>query len=297
MIEAGLASEFAGCTTLFAAGIAARLKGPVLWCLARRDLFAPGLLRAGLHPDRVIYAEAERGREILPLIEEGLREKGLAAAVGEVSRLGLTASRRLQVAAEAAGVTALIIRRWWTVAEKDLVHCPTAAVTRWRIAPAPSQLMPAPGLGRDRWQVELLRCRGAAPVPGSWRLAMRRVVSLYLPTWPTDRIRRRTGEPPRHEPLVTVHTIGSRRLIRSACAAAQELGLHPGMTLAQARRSCPTCMWPRPYRTRTTPRCGSWRTGPSATRPWRRPIPRTGSGSTLPASRICSAARRSCFGI
>ena len=23
--------------------------------------------------------------------------------------------------------------------------------------------MPAPGLGRDRWQVELLRCRGAEP--------------------------------------------------------------------------------------------------------------------------------------
>ena len=163
MIEAGFASEFAGCTTLFAAGIAARLKGPVLWCLARRDLFAPGLLRAGLHPDRVIYAEAEREREILPLIEEGLREKGLAAVVGEVSRLGLTASRRLQLAAEATGVTALIIRRWWTVAEKDLVHLPTAAVTRWRIAPAPSELMPAPGLGRDRWQVELLRCRGAEP--------------------------------------------------------------------------------------------------------------------------------------
>jgi len=163
MIEAGHASEFAGCTTLFTAGIAARLKGPVLWCLTRRDLFAPGLLRAGLHPDRVIYAEAEREREILPLIEEGLREKGLAAVIGEVSRLGLTTSRRLQLAAEATGVTALIIRRWWTWAEKDLVHRPTAAVTRWRIAPAPSEFMPAPGLGRERWQVELLRCRGAEP--------------------------------------------------------------------------------------------------------------------------------------
>jgi hypothetical protein len=54
---------------------------------------------------------------------------------------------------------------------------------------------------------------------------MRRVVSLYLPTWPTDRIRRRTGEPPRHEPLVTVHTVGSRRVVRAACAAAQEAGL------------------------------------------------------------------------
>jgi protein ImuA len=163
MVEAGVASEFAGCATLFTAGIAARLKGPVLWCLTRRDLFAPGLSRAGLHPDRVIYAEAARDQDILPLVEEGLHEKGLAAVVGEVTRLGLTASRRLQLAAEGSGVTALVIRRWWTVAEKDLVRLPTAATTRWRIAPAPSEAMPAPGLGCDRWQAELLRCRGAEP--------------------------------------------------------------------------------------------------------------------------------------
>jgi len=168
MVEAGIASEFAGCTTLFTAGIAARLKGPVLWCLTRRDLFAPGLLRAGLHPDRVIYAEARRDRDILPLVEEGLREKGLAAVVGEVTRMGLAASRRLQLAAEGSGVSALIIRRWWTLAEKELTALPTAAVTRWRIAPAPSEFLPAPGLGRERWQVELLRCRGAEPF--SWIL-------------------------------------------------------------------------------------------------------------------------------
>ncbi|MBQ0822450.1 DNA polymerase Y family protein [Microvirga terrae] len=68
---------------------------------------------------------------------------------------------------------------------------------------------------------------------------MRRVVSLYLPTWPTDRIRRRTGEPPRNEPLVTVHAVGSRRVVRAACAAAQEAGLHVGMPLAQAQALVP----------------------------------------------------------
>jgi protein ImuB len=68
---------------------------------------------------------------------------------------------------------------------------------------------------------------------------MRRVVSLYLPTWPTDRIRRRVGKPPRHEPLVTVHTVGSRRIVRAACAAAQEAGLHVGMPLAQAQALVP----------------------------------------------------------
>ena len=95
IIEAGAASEFAGAATLFTAGIAARLKGPVLWCLTRRNLFAPGLLRAGLHPDRVIYVETFHDRDILPLVEEGLHEKGLGAVVGEVTRLGLTASRRV----------------------------------------------------------------------------------------------------------------------------------------------------------------------------------------------------------
>src|ERR1700730_9238745 len=35
---------------LFAAGIAARLRGRVLWCLPRQDLFAPALAQAGLMP-------------------------------------------------------------------------------------------------------------------------------------------------------------------------------------------------------------------------------------------------------
>ncbi len=38
---------------------------------------------------------------------------------------------------------------------------------------------------------------------------------------------------------MTVHTVGSRRVVRAACAAAQELGLHTGMTLAQAQALVP----------------------------------------------------------
>jgi protein ImuA len=166
--EGGSAAEFSGSATLFTAGIAARLKGPVLWCLNRRDLFAPGLGNAGLHPDRVIYAETFRERDILPAMEEGLREKGLAAVIGEVTRLGLTASRRLQLAAETSGVPAFALRRWWNAPEKALIDLPSAAATRWRISPFVSQAPPAPGLGRARWHVELLRCRGGAP--HSWIL-------------------------------------------------------------------------------------------------------------------------------
>ena len=42
---------------LFAAGIAARTRGKVLWCLTRLDLFAPALAQAGLNSDRVIYQD------------------------------------------------------------------------------------------------------------------------------------------------------------------------------------------------------------------------------------------------
>jgi len=55
VIEGGAASDYAGLATLFAAGVVARLAGPVLWSLRSRDLFAPALARIGLHPDRVIY--------------------------------------------------------------------------------------------------------------------------------------------------------------------------------------------------------------------------------------------------
>ena len=68
---------------------------------------------------------------------------------------------------------------------------------------------------------------------------MRRVVSLYLPTWPTDRIRRRTGGPPPDEPLVTVIQDGSRRLIAAVDVNAHHLGLRPGLTAAHAKALVP----------------------------------------------------------
>src|SRR5262249_33440377 len=83
-------------------------------------------------PDRVIYCETHSDREVLPAMEEGLRHSALAAAVGEVVRLPLTASRRPQLAAEQSGVTALVIRRWHHMAQFDLAHELTSAVTGWR---------------------------------------------------------------------------------------------------------------------------------------------------------------------
>ena len=168
VMETGAASEHAAAATLFIAGILARNKGPVLWCVRRRDLFAPALAAVGLHPDRVIYAETHREAEVLAAAEEGLRHKGLAGVVAEVARLGLTASRRLQLAAEESGVPALILRRWRNDCERASDAEATAAVTRWRVSAAASHPLPVPGIGRERWLVELIRCKGAEP--RSWLL-------------------------------------------------------------------------------------------------------------------------------
>src|SRR5260370_31125999 len=90
---------------LFAAGVLARMTGSVLWCLRARDLFAPALAGVGLHPDRVIYAEAGDEQAVLLCLEEGLRHAGLAGVVGEVSRPSMAASPRLPPAAGTSGTT------------------------------------------------------------------------------------------------------------------------------------------------------------------------------------------------
>lgn len=144
---------------LFAAGVAARVNGPVLWCLTRRDLFAPALSQAGLHPDRVIYVEAGEEAAVMAAIEEGLRHGGLAAVVGEVARLSMVASRRLQLAAEGSGTPCLLIRRWRRASDAADFGQPSAAVTRWRVSALPSSPLPVPGVGRPRWLVELIRAK------------------------------------------------------------------------------------------------------------------------------------------
>jgi protein ImuA len=186
VIQGGPASEYAGLATLFAAGIVARIPGPVLWCLRGRDLFAPALARIGLHPDRVIYCETWKDRDVLPAMEEGLRCKGLAGVIGEVMQLSLNASRRLQLAAGESGVTALVIRRWRTAGEKKSAGEPTAAATRWRISPHPSPNTGFEGLQRQQWRVELMRARGGEP--RSWILeGCDATAHLALPAAPGDR--------------------------------------------------------------------------------------------------------------
>jgi protein ImuA len=146
-------------SALFAAGIAARTRGQVLWCITRKDLFAPALAQAGLSADRVIYVEAGDEKTVLACFEEGLRHGGLGAVVGEVARLSMPSSRRLQLSAESSGTLGIAIRRWRRVADAADFGQPTAATTRWRISALPSSALPSAGVGRAQWLVELIRCK------------------------------------------------------------------------------------------------------------------------------------------
>lgn len=160
-VVCGRAPADEAAATAFVAAIAARTGKMVLWC-GGGDLYAPGLAGLGLGPDRLIMAAARGDAQILAVMEEGLRHRVLGAVVGELKRLDLLASRRLQLAAAKAGVMALALRRGGAKARED----PNAAVTRWRVSPAPAAAGLPLELERGRWRLELLRCRGGGE--GIW---------------------------------------------------------------------------------------------------------------------------------
>ncbi len=195
-IEGGRAEWDDGAATGFCVGLLVRLldaapepgngrgrgNKPVLWVSPWRDLYAPGLKAFGLDPGRLIQVHAGGEADVLWAMEEGLRCARLAAVVGEIDTLERGPGRRLQLAAEAGGVTAFALRRGLRPARPARAG-PSAAVTRWRVeADAMSSGPGADGPGADRpgvsesgrsparprWRVELLRCRGAAP--GQWCL-------------------------------------------------------------------------------------------------------------------------------
>ena len=150
-------------TTLFLAGIAARearqLGGPVLWACTRQDLYAPGLSQAGLTATDVIYAEARDDAALLAVIEDAVRDGTPSAVVGEVGKMSMVTTRRLQLAAADADISVLLLRRR-RQRDQDPFSEPSAAWTRWRIASASSERLGVAGVGRARWSVELARQRG-----------------------------------------------------------------------------------------------------------------------------------------
>lgn len=170
----------AAATNGFMAGIGSSLMahgGACVWVGARNTVFPAALNAFGIMPERVVFIDPLRQKEVLWTIEEALKCDALSLVVGELGELSFTESRRLQLAVEHSRVTGFIHRR--NPRSENTVAC----VSRWKITPVASVFSGAmPGVGMPRWQVQLLKVRNG--IPGNWTVEWANCAFRYIPHAP-----------------------------------------------------------------------------------------------------------------
>jgi protein ImuA len=157
--------EETAATIGFIAGVLASFMqntGVSVWISTSRMVFPPGLKVFGIEPDKIIFVDVQKEKDLLWVMEETLKCTQLAAVVGEIREINFKASRRLQLAVEKSGVTGFILHHSYNLNT-------IASVCRWKISPIPSELENGiPGVGFSRWNVELLKIRNGKP--GTWQI-------------------------------------------------------------------------------------------------------------------------------
>ena len=158
------AKEDAAATNGFMSGLISKLmkKGTAVWVSSKRTLFPPALKVFGIEPERIIFIDLWRQKDVLWAIEEALKCGVVSAVIGELSELSFTESRRLQLAVEQSRVTGFIHR--YNPKSENI----TACVSRWKIKPLASDISGIPGTGFPRWNVQLLKVRNGKP--GAWQI-------------------------------------------------------------------------------------------------------------------------------
>lgn len=146
--------------TGFAAALARRIGGPLLWIrqdycgLEHGELAATGLFELGLDPSRLISLHAPDAAGVLRAASDALSCAALGAVVIEITGdprlLDLVAYRKLALGAGQSGVTALLLR---FSAEPGI----GVAETRWLVRAAPSG--DADDWGCPLFDIELQRNR------------------------------------------------------------------------------------------------------------------------------------------
>lgn len=158
--------EQAAATCGFMAGLLSSLMlqgGVCLWIGVSRKLFPPSLMAFDVAPDRMIFIDLQREKDVLWVMEEALKCVGLAAVIAELREISFAQSRRLQLAVESSKVTGFLLRN------DPRKLGTTTCVARWQITPIPSEPEDElPGVGFPRWNVELLKVRNGNP--GNWKL-------------------------------------------------------------------------------------------------------------------------------
>lgn len=188
-----------GAATGFLAGLAVcamkRSSAPILWCETGRSpfdiggLYGSGIAAFGLDPARLVLVTPARDTDCLWVMEEALRSRAFAAVVGEVDSssacLGLTATRRLQLAAEEAETPVLL----FTGCAKEGAGA-SVAVSRWHVSAAPSAHVPYANEtemlpGTPRWKIALVRSRGGQP--GNWLVEWNGATGIFSVVTPVSR--------------------------------------------------------------------------------------------------------------
>jgi len=151
----------------FAAGLAARVGGPLFWirqdyaALEHGELAATGFLELGIDPSRLLLLRVPDVAGALRAACDALTCGALGTLVIEIvgapKLLDLVAHRRLALGAAESGVTALLLRFG---AEPDI----GVAETRWIVRAAPSG--EDGNWGRPVFAAELARNRHGPP--GQW---------------------------------------------------------------------------------------------------------------------------------
>lgn len=123
-----------------------------------------GLHEMGIAPRDLVLVSARDVAALLAAGEEALRTPAVGAVLlsvwGEAKAIGLTASRRLALAAETGGGPVLFAR---AAAEP----APSAAETRWAVRAAASVPLEGEAPGRPSFSATLLRHRGGG-APRTW---------------------------------------------------------------------------------------------------------------------------------
>jgi len=157
--------ESSACGGMISGLVSTLLKqgGVCLWISFTRRVYPPAMKLFGVDPDRVIFVDVPRQKDVLWVAEEALKCEGVAAVICETHNFSFMESRRLQLAVEQSHVTGFILRKDFKKANA------TACVARWRVKPVRSRLRSGmPGVGHPRWEVELLKVKNGQP--GSWTI-------------------------------------------------------------------------------------------------------------------------------
>ena len=158
----------------FALALLARRKtargGILLWGFTERTAhefgapYAPGLSRFGIDPNALLMARARGGPDLAWVLEEGLKSRALDAVLGQGEAMPEAIGKRLALAARTHRTPCLLI-------PDHRAGGLGPALTRWRVAAAPSAPPPfnASAPGFPCWHLTLERCRHG-PAGHEWTL-------------------------------------------------------------------------------------------------------------------------------